>query len=420
MASTSFVKINGQRLMESLHHSCQWGAIPNSTGMRRLSLDDNDKIVRDWFREQVEGLGCKYHFDEMGNQFAILPGKNNELKPIAMGSHLDTQPAGGKYDGILGVLAGLEALKTIKDAGIVTHSPLALISWTNEEGARFPICMVSSGVWSAEIPLARAHNLADLDGKTMKEELERIGYKGDTQCSHEATPIACHFELHIEQGPILEAEKKMIGVVEGVQGMRWYECTVKGREAHTGTTPMNARGDALLTAAKCIANINRIAVAHDGLGTVGVIQSWPQAVNTIPGTVKFSVDLRHAQDDKLDTLEAAVRKQLEQHAKEAGVKLELKKTWDSPAINFHPDNVSCVRQAAEAAGLSSRPMRSGAGHDSVYTSKRVPTSMIFCPSKDGISHNPAEYSSDEECIAGAQVLLGAVLAYDNLVRSRAA
>ncbi len=403
--------------MQALHESCKWGNTPDG-GMNRLSLNDDDKYVRDWFRDQTEALGCTVTVDAMGNQFARIAGRNDHLPPIAMGSHLDTQPAGGKYDGILGVISGLESLRTLRDANYENYAPIVLINWTNEEGARFPMSMCSSAVWAGIESLEKVHNLADLKGLKLKAELERIGYLGSVPCSYEASPISAHFEVHIEQGPILEAEKKMIGVVEGVQAMRWFEVSVKGREAHTGTTPMDRRSDALLGAAKMIVSINTLATKHKGLGSTGIINSLPQSTNTIPGRVTFSVDLRHMSDSSLQEMEGEVMASLHSIAESHNLIIQSRVTCDSPAVDFHRDNIDCVRASAEESGFSWRYMRSGACHDSVLTSKRVPTSMIFCPSKDGISHNPAEFSSDGECAAAAQVLCGAVVNYDRLLRQR--
>lgn len=420
-AIDSGVQANSKRYWDTIHHTCdKWGATPDG-GMNRLALNDDDKSVRNWFIDEVTSLGCKVTVDSMGNIFAVRPGTNNSLAPVGIGSHLDTQPRGGRYDGIAGVQAGVEILRTLHDNKIQTYAPVAVVNWTNEEGARFPKAMVSSGVWSGSIPQKDAHALEDINnpGVTFEGELERIGFKGDTPASYEAVPLSAHFELHIEQGPILEAENIRVGVVSGVQGMRWYDAEVVGFDAHTGTTPMNRRRDALAATSEIVLAIEETANAHNGLGTVGVINSSPQSTNTIPGRVSFSIDVRHTAEDKLDALEKDLFAKLEAIAKKRNVEFSYKEKWHSRQLNFHPDIVGSLQASADALGYSSLSIQSGAGHDSCYTSKRVPTGMLFIPCKDGVSHNPAEYSSPEALADGVQTLFGAVLRYDELLRSRA-
>src|SRR5579862_9621542 len=392
-------------------HTAQIGATPKG-GICRLTLTDLDRQVRDWFKAQCEALGCAVAVDEVGTMFARRPGKNPNLPPIAMGSHLDTQPTGGKFDGVLGVLGALEALRTLHAAEYETNAPIEIVNWTNEEGARFAPAMLASGVFAGVLSRDFAYARTDRDGQTFGAELERIGYRGEEKAG--ARKFSGHFELHIEQGPILEAEGRMIGVVTGVRAIRWYDVTVTGEAAHTGTTPMGLRKNALLGAAAMIARIDAIARNHapDAVGTVGLIENRPNSRNVIPGEVFFTVDFRHPQEDALDAMEAELRLALAELLTPMGLAYKEARIWQSPPIAFHPQLIDCVRIAAAEAGFASRDMISGAGHDSCYVSRVAPATMIFVPSAGGISHNEAESTSFEECAAGAQVLLNAVLEFD--------
>lgn len=428
--SIDSLTIKQGRLIETIHETANWGAKgvwgPESTqtGVCRLALSDLDKKVRDWFVQETEKLGCQVKIDEMGNIFAIYPGKN-QGPPIGIGSHLDTQPNGGRYDGILGVLLGLEVLRTLKDNNYTPNYPIAVIDWTNEEGARFPTSMVSSGVWAGKIPLETAWSLKSLDVNpvSMKHELERIGYNGDVKASYLENPLACHFELHIEQGPVLENEKKKIGVVTGVQAFEWNLVTVTGKSSHAGTTPMNTRSDAIMMASKIILMTIEVASREGGLATVGTLDLEPRSVNVIPNIVKFSLDVRHVKDDKLEKImneiktKAAEITQTNINSSFAKpLTVEFQNLITSPAINFNQTNIDTVRKSALQLFKKNeiRDIVSGAGHDSCFTSSRVPTSMIFIPSKDGVSHTPEEYSSPEEVENGFQVLLRSVLLYDEM------
>jgi len=380
-------------------------------GIKRLTVSDEDKRVRDWFKAECEKLGCVVEVDEVGNMFATRQGKRKDLAPIALGSHLDTQPTGGKFDGVLGVLGALEALRTLVDMGYETNAPIMIVNWTNEEGSRFAPAMLCSGVYAGVFTSDYAYSREDRQGIKLGDELERIGYKGKHKAG--AIKFSSMFELHIEQGPILEAEAKMIGVVTGVQGMRWYEVTVTGQESHTGATPMGLRKNALLASARMIDAINDVGMAHlPGVASVGLIENRPNSRNVVPGEVFFTVDLRHPDEKVLDKMEAAYREVLPRIAEALKVTFEEKCIWKSPAVKFAPELIDCVRIGAKQAGFTSREMASGAGHDAAYIARVAPTTMIFVPCLGGISHNEAESTTLEECGAGAQVLLNAVLAHD--------
>ena len=404
------LQIDAQRLWDALMETAQIGATAKG-GICRLTLTDLDRQVRDWLKAQCTALGCAVTVDEVGNMFARRAGKNSNLPPVAIGSHLDTQPTGGKFDGPLGVLAGLEALRTLHDNERATNAPIELVNWTNEEGARFAPAMLASGVFAGVFTPDFAHSRTDREGKTFGEELARIGYRGMEKAG--ARKFSGMFELHIEQGPILEHERRMIGIVQGAQGVRWYEVTIAGEEAHAGAMPMRLRKDALVGAARMIECVDAIARdVHDAVGTVGLIESRPNSRNVIPGQVFFTVDFRHPDEKVLDFMEMQLREALAEVLPPLQLTYGENRIWVSPPVHFSPDLIDCVGVAVEAAGFSSRDIVSGAAHDSVYIARVAPTTMIFVPSRGGISHNEAEWTSFEQCAAGAQVLLNAVLEYD--------
>jgi beta-ureidopropionase / N-carbamoyl-L-amino-acid hydrolase len=411
MPSLPNLRINPQRLWDDLMETATIGGTDKG-GIRRLTLSDEDREVRDWFREACAKLGCVVAVDDCGNMFARRQGKRNDLPPIVMGSHLDTQPTGGKFDGVLGVLGALEVMRTMHEMGYETTAPIEIANWTNEEGSRYAPAMLASGVFAGVFTRDEAYGKRDRDGKSFAEELERIGYRGDEPTGQRR--IGAYFELHIEQGPILEAEGKQIGVVTGVQGMRWYEVRVKGQSAHTGATPMRLRKDALLGAARMVEEIHRIAMRHapDAVGTVGLMEVEPNSRNVVPGDVFFCVDLRHRDEAVLQVMEDAFRAVLPAVMEPLGLTFTEAMIWNSPAVRFDPELVGCVRAGAERAGLSTRDLVSGAGHDAAYIARVAPATMIFVPSAGGISHNEAESTSFDECGRGAQALLEAVLAYD--------
>ncbi len=402
------LKVDGDRLWDSLMEMARIG--PGVAGGNcRLALTDFDKQGRDLFVRWCQEAGCAITVDKMGNIFARRPGKNPELPPVTAGSHLDTQPTGGKFDGVFGVLAGLEVIRTLNDNGIETEAPVEVAVWTNEEGSRFAPAMVASGVFAGVFDLDYGHSRKDVDGKSIGTELERIGYLGDeTPGDH---PIRAFFEAHIEQGPILEAEKKTIGVVTGAQGQRWFEITLTGSESHAGTTPMNRRRDALVAAARLVTAVNEIALAHPphAVTTVGMMQVSPNSRNTIPGSVFLTVDLRHPDDDTLSRMESELREACRKICEPAKIEAEIAMIWYSPPIVFDKDCVGAVKKAAGEAGYDNMEIISGAGHDACYVSRVAPTAMIFVPCEDGVSHNEAESATPEDLAAGCNVLLYAML-----------
>lgn len=390
--------------------------------MARLCLTDDDARVRQWFATEVQKLGCSLSIDQMGNIFARQSGSLKSSAPmIAMGSHLDTQPRGGRYDGILGVVAALEVLRTMKENGFRTFYDVGIVNWTkyalltsvvigveltlnSEEGARFPKSMCSSGVWAGAIPIQEAWDLRDIHDPTvtLKSELERHGFLGSIPCdARSGFQLGAHFELHIEQGPILPNTGRSIGIVQGAQGYRWLTFTVRGRDAHTGTTPLNARKDPLLAASRMIAASNDIAKRHDALASTGVLKVPSNAsTNTVASEVTFTLDIRHPQDEVVHAVQDECLQSFAEIASQdgKGVSFDWTLNTDSPAVQF---DKGCVKSIQAAADNLVGPgqwmeMTSGAGHDSVLTSKHCPTAMIFVPCRDGVSHHPEEYCSQDD------------------------
>ncbi|MFN7154922.1 MAG: Zn-dependent hydrolase [Acidovorax sp.] len=402
------LRINGDRLWASLMELAQIGATPKG-GVCRLTLTDLDKQGRDLVTRWAREAGMTVTIDKIGNGFMRRAGRNNSLPPIMTGSHIDTQPTGGKFDGNYGVLAGIEVVRTLNDHGIETEAPIEVAFWTNEEGSRFVPVMMGSGVFAKAFTLEHAYAATDTEGKTVKGELERIGYIGDQEPGDH--PIGAYFETHIEQGPVLEDNDKTIGVVSGVLGIRWFDCTVTGMEAHAGPTPMALRKDALLAATRIMQDV--VAAAHrhppHGRGTVGMVQVFPNSRNVIPGRVKFSIDLRNSTDELVDAMAAEVKAFADQVAQEHGVQVHIEMVSSYPAQLFQPECVEAVGRAAAKLGYSHMPAVSGAGHDAVYMAKLAPSGMIFIPCKDGISHNEIEDAKPEHIEAGCNVLLHAML-----------
>lgn len=407
------ISIDGQRLWDMLMAMAEIGPTANG-GSCRLALTPEDAAGRRQLLDWCEAIGCTWRLDQVGNLFIRRPGRRDDLLPVATGSHLDTQPKGGRFDGILGVLAGLEVFRTLHDQGIVTERPLELVVWTNEEGSRFAPAMVASGTYAGEFSVDYTLNRRDADGVTLGTALEACGYAGTLPVGEPR--LDSFFELHIEQGPVLEDAGESIGVVTGVQGMRWFDVTFSGQSAHAGPTLMRLRHDALAAAARLIDRLQTHALADDSGATkvtCGCLEIASASRNVIPGEVCLTVDLRHVDEAELDALEAYFGQELAAVGETFGVAVARERIWASPVVDFAPDCVAAVEQATHALGVRSRRMMSGAGHDAVYVSRVAPTAMIFIPCRDGISHNEAEYASPEHCALGAQVLCDALLARAN-------
>jgi N-carbamoyl-L-amino-acid hydrolase len=412
MAGQTNQRIDGQRLWDSLMAMAQIGATPKG-GVRRLALSEVDRHARDRFRAECEAAGLAVRVDAIGNMFARRAGRDPHRLPVVFGSHLDSQPSGGKFDGALGVLGGLEVMRTLNDLGIVTEAPLELVNWTDEEGSRFGHSLMGSGVWAGVFSLEHAYGLTDTDGVRVGTALDGIGYRGVETAA--AFPADAYFELHIEQGPILEREAKEIGIVTGAQSMVWYDAVATGRDAHAGTTPPLMRRDALVCAARIVDLVDRMmrARGEDGRGTVGQLLVSPNSRNVVPGEVRFSVEFRHPSDMELDRLDAEFLREANLIARGCGVELSLTQLFKIPAQKFDPGCVALVREGAAKLGYRAREIVSGAGHDAVYVARHLPTAMIFTPCKDGLSHNEEETIAPEEAMTGAQVLFEAVLARAN-------
>lgn len=402
------LRINGERLWASLMELAHIGATPKG-GVCRLTLTDLDKQGRDLVLRWATEAGMTVTIDKIGNGFMRRAGRNNALPPIMTGSHIDTQPTGGKFDGNYGVLAGLEVVRTLNDHGIETEAPIEVAFWTNEEGSRFVPVMMGSGVFAKAFTLEHAYAATDIDGKSVKDELARIGYIGEQEPGDH--PIGAYFETHIEQGPVLEDHDVTIGVVSGVLGIRWFDCTVTGMEAHAGPTPMALRQDALQLATHIMQETVAAALRHapHGRGTVGMVQVFPNSRNVIPGRVKFSIDLRNSTDALVDQMADEVKAFAAKLSAETGLEVKIEPSSSYSAIRFHKDCVDAVGRAAEKLGYSNMPAVSGAGHDAVYMAQLAPAGMIFIPCKDGISHNEIEDAKPEHITAGCNVLLHAML-----------
>ncbi len=400
--------INGDRLWNRLMEMAKTGGTANG-GVRRVALTDEDRAGRDLFVQWCKNIGCSVEIDQMGNIFARRPGHDNEAPAIMVGSHLNSQPTGGKFNGALGVLAGLEVLETLNDNHITTPVPTEIVSWTNEEGARFSPAMVASGVFSGDFTLEYAYARTDKQGRTLGEELDRIGYQGTLEVGNR--PYQATFELHIEQGPILEAEQKSIGIVTGVQGIRWYDLTLTGQETHAGPSPMHYRSDPMLLVSKILPLIYGIAETYqpEAKVTIGYIDAAPGVRNTVPGSVMVAIDLRHPDEAELAYMDNALKNMVHTLTGEHGVTAELEEIWYSPPVQFSPKCVEAVQRAAEVCQVPAMRIVSGAGHDAANIAKVAPTGMIFIPCKDGLSHNERESIKREEAIHGANVLLNAVL-----------
>jgi len=400
--------VNGERLWKSLMDMAETGPTEKG-GSCRLALTDLDREARDLFVDWCKEAGCTISIDKMGNIFAQRPGTDPSLPPVAAGSHLDTQPTGGRFDGVYGVLTGLEVIRTLNDHGIQTRHPVEAVCWTNEEGSRFAPAMVASGVFAGIYDLEYGLSRADADGLTMKQELERIGYAGDQPMGR---PLHAYFEAHIEQGPILVEEDIEIGVVTDAQGQRWYELELVGTESHAGPTPMDRRKDALLGAAKVVNLVNEIGLANAPLAcaTVGMLNVHPNSRNVIPGRVFMTIDIRHPNDAVLSKMDEAVREGVREIAEQSQLTFDLEQIFYYAPVYFDETCVAAVDAAAKSHGYTSRPIVTGAGHDACFVAHVAPTSMVFIPCIDGISHNEVEDIEPAWSTAGANVMLHAMLA----------
>ncbi|WBS05694.1 Zn-dependent hydrolase [Pseudoduganella sp. SL102] len=407
-AAVDALRVDGQRLWDALMELAQIGATEKG-GVKRLALTDLDRQGRDLVVGWAKAAGMTVTVDQIGNVFMRRAGTNDSLPPVMTGSHIDTQPTGGKFDGNYGVLAGLEVVRTLNDHGIRTEAPIEVAFWTNEEGSRFVPVMMGSGVFCGAFTLEHAYAAKDVDGKTVGEELERIGYRGDQVPGQH--PIGAYFETHIEQGPVLEDADKVIGVVPAVMGLSWYDCTVSGMEAHAGPTPMHLRRDAMQVAARIIPEVVAIANRYPpyGRGTVGMMQVFPNSRNVIPGQVKFSIDLRNVNDELLNTMHEEITAFVAKVAADSGLDVKLERVSYYPPCPFHPDVVGAVRSATAKLGYPTMDVVSGAGHDAIYAARLAPSGMIFVPCKDGISHNEIEDAQPAHLEAGCNVLLHAML-----------
>ena len=402
------LKINGERLWDSLMEMAKIG--PGvAGGNNRQTLTDADAEGRALFKSWCDDAGLTMGVDTMGSMFMTRPGTDPEALPVYVGSHLDTQPTGGKYDGVLGVLGALEAVRSMNDLGIKTKHPICVVNWTNEEGARFAPAMLASGVFAGELSLDYAYARTDLEGKTFGAELERIGWKGEEEVG--ARKMHAYYELHIEQGPILEAEGRDIGVVTHCQGLWWLEFTLTGKEAHTGSTPMAMRVNAGLAMARILEMVQEVAMAAQpgAVGGVGQMQFAPNSRNVLPGKVVFTVDIRSPDQAKLDGMRAEIEQRAADICAEIGVDCAVEPVGHFDPVTFTPELVENVRSAAERLGYSHMNLISGAGHDACWAAKVAPATMVMCPCVDGLSHNEAEEITPDWATAGAEVLFHAVL-----------
>ncbi|AZD09123.1 Beta-ureidopropionase [Pseudomonas chlororaphis] len=400
--------VNRERLWQSLMDLAQLGATAKG-GVCRLALTDLDRQARDLFVRWCEEAGCSVSIDGIGNIFARRAGRNPQLPPVMTGSHIDTQPTGGKFDGCYGVMAGLEVIRTLNDLGLQTEAPLEVVVWTNEEGSRFPPCMMGSGVFAGKFDLDDTLRKQDEQGLSVGSELRRIGYAGSRAVL--GHPVGAYFEAHIEQGPVLEDRQTTIGVVMGCLGQKWFDLTLTGVEAHAGPTPMHLRKDALVGAAQVVSAVNRIAHEQQphACGTVGCLSLHPGSRNVIPGQVQMTLDLRHLHADKLQAMVDEVRQVIEDTCLQHGLGFELTPTADFPPLDFDPACVAAVRQGAEQLGLSHMDIVSGAGHDAIFIAELGPAGMIFVPCEGGISHNEIENAAPQDLADGCAVLLRAMV-----------
>ncbi len=409
MAKTaSNLQIDSVRLWDTIHETAKFGATPKG-GVRRLTLGPEDKQVRDWFRKACEAAGLEVRVDALGTMFGLRKGRDMSKLPVGLGSHLDTQPTGGKYDGVLGTLAALEVVRTLNDAGIETDAPICIVNWTNEEGSRFAPATMASAAYAGEYTTENILARTDIAGVSVGEALDGIGYRGSEAVG--AQKLGAFVELHIEQGPLLEAENKVIGVVDRGQGITWYDGKIVGFESHAGTTPMPLRRDAMSALAEVALSVERIAKAHgpNAVGTLGEAVIANPSRNVIPGEIAFTMDIRSPDAATLDAIDRDLRAACAEIAARGRVDISVEAIWRIPPTIFNDKLVGAVESAAKSLGYSNRRITSGAGHDACNLATVVPAAMIFVPCKDGLSHNELEDATQADCGAGANVLLHTVL-----------
>jgi N-carbamoyl-L-amino-acid hydrolase len=405
----SNLQIDSARLWGTIHETAKFGATPKG-GVRRLTLGPEDKQVRDWFRKACEDAGLDVHIDALGSMFGMRKGRDMSKPPVGLGSHLDTQPTGGKYDGVLGTLAALEVVRTLNDAGIETEVPLCICNWTNEEGSRFAPATMASAAFAGEYTTDNILGRKDASGVSVGEALDGIGYRGSEPVGQRK--FGAFVELHIEQGPLLEAENKTIGVVDRGQGIIWYDGKITGFESHAGTTPMPLRRDALAALSEIVLAVERIANMHgpNAVGTVGEAVIAAPSRNVIPGEVAFTIDVRSPEAKTLDAIDRELREAIAEIAPRRRATIDLIAIWRKEPTVFNPKLVDAVESAAKTLGYSHRRITSGAGHDACNLATVVPAAMVFVPCKDGVSHNELEDATQLDCTAGANVLMHTVLA----------
>jgi N-carbamoyl-L-amino-acid hydrolase len=401
------VGVDGARLWAALMAMAKIGATP-AGGVCRPALSDEDREARDLLVRWLRDAGCRVRVDDLGNIYGRRAGGDAASAPVVVGSHLDTVPTGGRFDGALGVIAALEAVRALGDAGVTTRRPLEVVCWTNEEGVRFAPAMLASGVVCGQFTRDEAYAARDAEGRTFGDELERIGYRGDA--AHRLREAAAYVELHVEQGPVLERAGAQIGVVEGIEGISWNRVEVTGQAAHAGPTPLEDRRDALVAAARIVLGLRALAERIPGVrATVGRVEVSPNAVNVVPGGVRLLADLRAPSAEALERAAAGLREVCAGAGRSDGVEVRAAEFWRSPPTRFAAPVIDAVARAAEERGYATRRLWAGAGHDAKYMADRWPAGMIFVPSAGGVSHNEREWTSPEDCARGAEVLLGAAL-----------
>jgi beta-ureidopropionase / N-carbamoyl-L-amino-acid hydrolase len=407
--AASNLQIDSARLWGTIFETAQFGLTPKG-GVRRLTLGPEDKQVRNWFRKACEDAGLEVHVDALGSMFGVRKGRDMSKPPVGLGSHLDTQPTGGKFDGVLGTLAALEVVRTLNDAGIETELPICICNWTNEEGSRFAPAMMASAAYVGDFTTDDILSRRDAEGVTVGEALDGIGYRGAEAVGTQK--LSSFVELHIEQGPILEAEGKTIGVVDSGQGVLWYDGRIVGFESHAGSTPMPLRRDALATLSEIVLAMEAVAKKHgpNAVGTIGEAVIAKPSRNVIPGEIAFTMDCRSADAAIMDALDRDLRAAIAEISARRKVEVTIDLVWRKPPTHFNAKLIDAVENATKMLGYSHRRITSGAGHDACNLNTRIPAAMVFVPCKDGISHNELEDATQVDCTAGANVLMHTVLA----------